>query len=170
MLFVCESAAFPLVIQLSRTSWSFLPGGLMASRKCGHRVPPWPVSASSPFNGTFPLATTLLQCREREREKKKVVGWQSKTGRCKEWDGGCFSVLWAAAVKCRCAFFSSFKQGVFWRPSHRVHLDPKGHITYFTVGPGWLNSLFCSYPSGSSCLYHSVLCGADGLWGSKISC
>ena len=28
------------------------------------------------------------------------------------------------------------------RQSHRVHLDPKGHILYFTVGLGCLNSLF----------------------------
>lgn len=39
--------------------------------------------------------------------------------------------------------------------SHRVHLDPKGHVRYFTVGLGWLNSLFFS-PLGLLCVSNTL--------------
>ncbi len=121
---------------------SLLPKRCMARREMWS-LWPWPVSSSPQVNGMLPLATqaTLLHYREREKNESFELASQIWMWQGVGWHFLCLgSVLLLSSVGVH--FSPILNKVCCWKLSHRVHSDPKGHIPYFSVGLGWLNSLF----------------------------
>lgn len=147
MLFVCECVTFPFFFPHPHINHLTFPPTSMASSCVVTTIHLWLV------NGVLPVATQTarLNCKEGV--------WSGVEGGARYLTTSC-SVLLPPLLNKLCC----------WGPSHGVHLPPKGLTLYFTVGAGWLNSYFFSILQASLCLYCSVLCSADDLWGSKIHC